>query len=329
MPANLNPEYFAAEKRYRQAGTTAEKIECLEEMLMVMPKHKGTDKLRADLRRRISKLKDAVVQAKKSVRRQDTAFQIDKEGAGQVMVVGPPNSGKSSLIKALTNAEPEISEAPLTTWKPLPGMMPIKDIQIQLVDTPPVNPNFSEPAMVELIKRTDLILIVTDLHADPNGQLEETVNWLEERRMVPSNVNKPIPDDRLLYHMPFVVAVNKNDDTSSDENLEIVKSLLDLNWPLLGISVKTGRNLDSLKKILLEGLEIIRVYSKIPGKNADMTAPFILKQGSSVQEFARQVHNDFAISLKIAKVWGEAVYDGQMVQHNHILSDGDVVELHI
>ncbi|UCF02183.1 MAG: 50S ribosome-binding GTPase, partial [Deltaproteobacteria bacterium] len=123
MPANLPPDYYEAEKRYRAAKTVPEKIAHLEDMLTIMPKHKGTDKLRAGLRKRISKLKTAV-QSKKSLGKRDSAFHIDKEGAGQVAVIGPANVGKSALVATLTNANPEVADFPLTTWKPTPGMMP-------------------------------------------------------------------------------------------------------------------------------------------------------------------------------------------------------------
>jgi len=141
MPANLPPEYFDAEKRYRAAKMPAEKIACIEELLSIIPKHKGTDKLRADLRRRLSKHKTAL-QVKKGTGKRTSAFCIDREGAGQVIVIGLANVGKSALVGALTNACPEVAAFPHTTWKPTPGMLPVENIQIQLVDTPPLNRDY-------------------------------------------------------------------------------------------------------------------------------------------------------------------------------------------
>jgi len=328
MPANLPPDYFEAEKRYRAAKTPADKIACLEDMLTIMPKHKGTDKLRAGLRKRISKLKSST-QAKKSVGKRESAFSIEREGAGLVVVVGPTNVGKSSLVATLTNANPEVADFPLTTWKPTPGMMPVENIQIQLVDTPPLNRDYMEPELLVLIRRADLILLVVDLQTDPVQQLEDTINLLEEHRIVSTHLHDTYTEQDLLNFIPFLVLANKNDDESTDENLEIFSELIDEDWPVLAVSVNSGRNLENLKRILVERLKIIRVYSKAPGKEPDRTSPFVLKKGSTMEDFAGKVHKDFAQKLKIAKVWGEGVFDGQMVQRDYVLQDGDVVELHI
>jgi ribosome-interacting GTPase 1 len=328
MPANLPPDYFDAEKRYRAAKTPTDKIACLEEMLTIMPKHKGTDKLRADLRRRISKLK-TTSKAKKSLGKRDSAFHIDKEGAGQVVVVGPANVGKSALVATLTNANPEVADFPLTTWKPTPGMMPVENIQIQLVDTPPLNRDYVEPELLDLLRRSDLILLVVDLQTDPVQQLEDTVIRLEQNRIVPLHLQDRYTDLRILQCVPFLVLANKNDDENTDENLEIFRELLEEDWPLVSASVKTGRNLETLKETLVKKLQIIRVYSKAPGKEPDLTSPFVLKEGSTVDDLASKIHKDFVAKLKVAKLWGVGVFDGQMVQRDHILRDGDVVELQI
>ena len=328
MPANLPPDYFEAEKRYREAKTSREKIACLEEMLTIMPKHKGTDKLRADLRKRISKLKDAS-QSKKGVSKRESAFNIDKEGAGQVVVVGPANVGKSAFVASLTNANPAVADFPLTTWKPTPGMMPVGNFQIQLVDTPPLNRDYVEPELLDLIRRADLILLMVDLQTDPVQQLEDTVALLDEHRIVPLRLKEQYADLRGLTLIPFLVLANKNDDENTQENYEIFRELLDDDWPMISISVTRGRNLDEMKQTLIHRLEIIRVYSKAPGKEADLSSPFVLKRGSTIEDFAGKVHKDFTNQLKIAKVWGAVVFDGQMVQRDHILQDGDIVELHI
>jgi ribosome-interacting GTPase 1 len=328
MPANLPPEYFEAEKRYRAAGSTAERIERLEELISTIPKHKGTDKLRAGFRRRLSKLK-ATADARKRPSRRDSAFSIDREGAGQVAVVGPTNVGKSALVAALTNATPEVSSSPFTTWEPTPGMMPVENIQIQLVDTPPLNRDFVEPRLLDLIRRSDLIVLVVDLQTDPLQQLEDTVGLLEEHRIVPQRLKDRYPKERGLAFIPLLVVVNKNDDGNSDEDFDIFRQLLEGDWPLLPLSASTGRNLEGLKQAVFERLEIIRVYSKPPGKKADLSAPFVLEEGSTVEDFAGKVHQDFLENLKSARVWGSATYDGQMVGRDHVLTDGDLVELRI
>jgi ribosome-interacting GTPase 1 len=327
MPTNLPPEYFEAEKQYRAATSPTEKIARLEELIGTIPKHKGTDKIRADLRRRLSKLRSAA-QTKKSLGRQESVYRIDQEGAGQVVVIGPANVGKSALVAALTNATPEVADFPFTTWTPTPGMMRIENIQVQLIDTPPLNREYLEPEMLDLIRRADLILLVVDLQTDPVHQLEETVELLAEHRILPGHLKNRYPRERSLTFIPFLVLVNKNDDERSDEDFAIFCELLEDDWPLLPLSATTGRNLELLKQTVIERLEVIRVYSKAPGQEPDFTAPFVMKRGGTVEDFAGKIHKDFVDSLKLARIWGDGVYDGQPVGRDHVLHDGDVVELH-
>jgi hypothetical protein len=328
MPINLPPEAIEAEQRYRAAKSVAEKIARLEEFISTIPKHKGTDKLRADLRKRLSKLKSAA-QSRKKVGRRDSAFHIDKEGAGQVVIIGPTNVGKSTLVATLTNARPEVADSPFTTWQPTPGMMPIENIQIQLVDTPPLNRDYVEPELLDLIRRADLVLLVVDLQAGPVQQLEDTIALLQEHRIVPCHLKDRYIKQRHMTFVPLLVLVNKNDDEDLDEDFQIFCELLEDDWPLLPISASTNRNLERLEQVVFERLEIVRVYSKPPGKEPDLSAPFVLNKGSTVAEFAGKVHQDFSESLKSARVWGDGVYDGQMVGRDHVLHDGDVVELRI
>jgi hypothetical protein len=326
MPTNLPPEYFEVEKRYRAAKSTEEKIACLQELLSTVPKHKGTDRLRADLRRKLSKLKTAS-QTRKGVSRQVSAFHIDKEGAGQVVVVGSANVGKSALVAALTNATPEVAAYPYTTWTPTPGMMPLEDIQIQLIDTPPLNMDYVEPELLNLIRRSDLMLLVVDLQAYPIQQLEDAIAFLQEHRIVPHHLKERHTEGRRPTFIPLLVAVNKNDDEGSDGDFEVLRELLGDEWPLIPMSATTGRNLEGLKWAVFKGLGIMRVYSKPPGEQPDLEAPFVLQEGTTVGEFAGKVHQDFLKNLKSARVWGSAAYDGQMVSRDHVLQDGDVVEL--
>lgn len=328
MPTNLPPEYFEADRRYRAAQTTADKIACLEELLGTIPKHKGTDKLRADLRRKLSRLKSEA-QARKGTSRQVSAYSIDREGAGQVVVVGPTNVGKSALVAALTNATPEVSASPYSTWQPTPGMMPVKDIQVQLIDTPPLDRDFVEPDLLDLIRRSDLILLMVDLWTDPVQQLEDAIALLQEHRVVPLHLKNRFKEQRRLTFVPLLVLPNKYDDEESDVYLEIFYGLIEGNWPILPISASTGRNLDRLKRTVFDRLGIVRVYSKVPGLEADLDTPFVMKKGSTVADFARNVHQDFYENLKTARVWGSALYDGQLVGRDHVLEDGDVVELRI
>ncbi|MGD2207411.1 MAG: 50S ribosome-binding GTPase [Anaerolineae bacterium] len=326
MPTNLPPEAMEAERRYRAAQAIEEKITSLEEYISLIPKHKGTDHLRADLRRKLSKLKDSA-QMRKKVSKRVSVYSIDKEGAGQLVIVGMPNVGKSALVAALTNATPEVSEAPFTTWEPTPGMMPVNNIQVQLIDTPPLNQDYIEPELLNLIRRADLVLLMIDVQTHPVQQLKEAIAILEEHRIVPLHRQDQYSETHRVNFKPLLVLVNKCDDEEADELFEIFCELVEEDWPLLSISAMTGRNADRLKQTVYEQLGIMRIYSKAPGKEPDYDAPFVMETGGTVEQFARKIHQDFSEKLKAARVWGTGVYDGQMVGRDHILHDGDVVEL--
>jgi ribosome-interacting GTPase 1 len=328
MPANLPPAYLEAEKRCREEKTPDAKVEVLEEMLTILPKHKGTDKLRADLRRRISKFKDQALH-KKGVSKRKTAFSIDKEGAAQVVVVGSPNAGKSALVDILTNASPEVADFPHTTQKPTPGMVPYEDIQFQLVDTPPITRDYVDPLMGDLIRRADIVVILLDLYADTLQQFEDIMYILQTFRIFSEET--PIPED--LTKPPFIkkifVVTNKMDKPEDEEDFETFLELTEVTLPCLGISVRTGKNLMAFVEKIYDLSQVIRVYTKTPGKEPDMKSPFVIPRESTLEEMAGKVHKDFVEKFKHAKIWGKSVRDGQMVQRDYIMQDGDVVEMHI
>jgi small GTP-binding protein len=328
MPTNLPPEAQEAERRYRDAETIDEKITTLEEYISAIPKHKGTDHLRADLRRKLSKLRETA-QGRKRTAKQASVFHIDPEGVGQVVIIGPPNAGKSSLVASLTNANPEVAEYPFTTWTPTPGMMEVENVQIQLIDTPPLNKDFVEPEMLNLLRRADLILLMIDLQGFPIQEIEDSIAILEENRIVPSHRQELYQGERRPTVVPLLVLANKCDDERCEEDFEVLCELLEGQWPLLPISVTTGRNIEQMKRTIFEQLGVIRVYAKPPGKEPDLSAPFVLDKGSTVEEFAAKVHRDFVVSLKSARLWGSGTYDGQMVGRDHVLHDGDIVELKV
>lgn len=326
MPTNLPPDYYEAEKVYKEASTPQEKAAALEELLSTIPKHKGTDHLRADLRRKLAKLKESAEAARKKGGGFATAYHIDREGAGQVVLVGLANTGKSALVQALTNAEPEVSPAPFTTWEPTPGMMPVENIQVQLIDTPPFQAEYVDPELINLVRRADLLLIVVDLITYPVQQLEETLEILASHRIIPAEMLVGEPERRYSYP-PVLVLVNKCDSDEDEETFHIFCELLDTPLPCLPVSAETGRNFDALKQAVMARLRVIRVYARPPGKEPDFTAPFVLKQGSTVLDFARKVHKDFSKNLSAARVWGSSQFDGQKVQRDYVLADGDIIEL--
>ena len=329
MPTNLPADYFNAEERFRSATTTEDKIKHLEEMMGTIPKHKGTDHLRADLRKKLSKLKTAAT-SKKTSKKQVSAYHINKEGAGQIIIIGTTNVGKSSLVANQTNADPEISAVPFTTWSAMPGMMMIDNIQVQLIDTPPFSEEYIDPEFLNLIRRVDLVLIMIDLHAHPVQQFEFVLQKLQENRIAPKHLEGKIEVEGFLLHVPTLVVVNKYDNEEFEEHYQIFQELLGQEYPMVPVSVQTGYNMDTLKQTIFEKLVVIRVYSKAPGKDVDKTAPFVVEQGIQLGDFAGKVHKDFQEKLKSAKIWGtSADFPGQMVSRDHVLEDEDVVELQI
>src|SRR4030042_6269009 len=176
MPANLPPQYFDAEKRLRQAKTPEDKIEALEAMLAIMPKHKGTDHLHGDLRRRIAKLTE---EAERKAATSRASFYIRKEGAGQIALVGLPNVGKSQLLATVTDALPEIADYPFTTKSPNIGMMKFENIQVQLVDAPPITSHESRLWLNNVARNADLVAIIVDLSMNPIEEVEATLKELD------------------------------------------------------------------------------------------------------------------------------------------------------
>jgi ribosome-interacting GTPase 1 len=325
MPANLPPQYFEAEKRYRSAKEPEEKIAALEEMLAIMPHHKGTDKLQAALRQKIAKFSQEAERKFATARR--AGFYIKREGAGQVMLVGPANVGKSQLLAAVTEAIPEIAEYPFTTKTPTPGMMKFEDIQIQLVDTPPVGYKEVRVLLSNVLRNADLIAIVIDLSREPISQVEATMQGLREARIEPLNGDTQATPGS--YPRRMLLVGNKNELAGTNENWERLRSRYAKLFPLVSISAREVRGLEEFKRAIYQALNIIRVYTKTPGSKADLTDPMVLKKGSTLEEAAESLHKDFYQNLKYAVVWGSGKYDGQRVSKGHALQDGDVVEFHI
>lgn len=325
MPANLTPEYLEAEKQFKSVKTAEEKIAALEQMLATIPRHKGTEKLQAGLKRRLSKLRAAG--EKKPASRADVIHRVEREGAGQVALVGPPNSGKSSLVRGLTHATPEVAEYPFTTRLPVPGMMAFEDVQIQLVDLPAVHPDFSEPWVSQIVRNADAALLVVDL-SDPDllEDLECTLNQVQEGKVLLGSGRPPETPGWLVK--PALLLGNKLDAPGAQDELDVLKDLYGQRFSILPVSAGTGEGLSELRRALFDLLRLIRVYTKIPGKKADVTSPYVLKRGCRLIEFAAHVHKDFVSQLKFARVWGHGKFEGQMVNREYVLADKDIVELH-
>jgi len=324
MPANLPPQYFEAEKNYRAAKTPAEKIAALEEMLAIMPKHKGTDHLRAELRSRIAKLTQ---QAAKKSGAQRASMLIEKEGAAQVAVVGLPNAGKSQLVASVTNASPTVADYPFTTYTAIPGMMEFENIQIQLLDTPPLVPQAMEWWLPHLLRRADALLIMVDLSDNPLAQMESLLEQLGKMR-IGIGVDK-VAEELILSRKKALLVGNKLDLPGAQENYAVLEQKYGEHLPMLAISARNKIGLEELKLKVYQVLDIVRVYTKAPGQKPDFTEPIILERGSTLADAAEAVHKDFRAKLKYARLWGSGKHDGIMVKRDHILQDGDIIELHM
>jgi ribosome-interacting GTPase 1 len=328
VPANLTPQYHDAEERFKAAATHAAKIEALHEMLAVIPKHKGTEKLQADLKRRLSRLEDEEASIARSGPRRVDPGHVHREGAGQWVLLGPPNSGKSSLLAALTHAHPEIGDYPFTTRAPLPGMTAFEDVPMQLVDTPPVSVDHTEPYLVNLAHNADGLLLVFYVAADDVADSARLLSDLLSRARVWPR-SRPLPPDAppFLLSKPVVVLLNKG-DVDDGTFAALAREAIGADIPFFSVSARTADGLPALREALFRELRKIRVYGKEPGHKPDFDRPFVLAEGATIHDFATHVHKEIAERLKFARIWGHAKFDGQQVDRHHVLADKDVVELH-
>ncbi len=344
MPTNVTPEYKKAEEAFRQAREPRDKLACLKEMLSTIPKHKGTEHLQADIKSRIKQLTEELAGPKKGGARTGPSYTVRPEGAAQVALIGPPNAGKSALHARLTGSRTEVGPYPFTTRLPIPGMLPMEDVHFQLVDLPPVSADYLEPWFPNALQPADAALLVVDLN-DPEcldhviairERLAEKRITLLERwpgfkgskdRAAPADADD-IPDPFGIY-LPTLLIANKSDLDPDPEEVEVLEELLGVRFPALATSAETGAGLDRIGPLLFEGLEVVRVYTKAPGKPPDSERPFTVRRGDNVLTVARLVHKELAESLQFARIWGSAVFDGQQVGPEHPVADRDVVELHI
>jgi uncharacterized protein len=326
MPANLTAAYRTAEAAYKAAVTREEKLAALEEMLRAIPKHKGTEKMQAGLRSRISKLKKEPASKKAGAR--GPSHRIPREGAGQVVLVGAPNAGKSSLVAHLTAADPDVAPYPMSTREATPGMMPYGDIAFQLVDLPPLCDEYVESWVYDLVRAADLAWLVVSLDAPLEGA--ETVERLlagKAIQLLPAHFEPPEDRRPGWIYLPTLLVVTGVDRPGARGDIEVLEELTDLDWRPMGVSALSGEGLKTLGDRTFEALDIIRVYTREPGHEPDLEHPFTLPRGSTVGNLARAIHADIAARLKWARVWGSSAFDGQRVMAEHVLQDGDVVEI--
>jgi len=384
MPANVTPEYLAAEEEYRRARTPKEKLKALEKMLSLIPKHKGTEKMQMQIKRKISKTKEEMeTRVRKSSR--GPTFNVKKEGAAQIALVGLPNSGKSLILHQLTNADVTVDNYPFTTKMPTPGMMEYKDVQIQLVEIPAIIKDVSLGKgfglqILSAIRAADAVALIIDLSLNPLEQMKTILDELEKGGI---KLNEEPPDleivkkaeggidirgkqffsgdeqimkelllkekihnaiivfrsettleqfqealDESKAFRPAIILATKGDIKNSKRNFAVLKKYYS-DYDIVPISAEKKINLEHVQESIYKSLNIIRVYTKTPGEEVAYP-PITMKPHSTVYKAAGRVHKQFQRKFKYAKIWGpSAKYDGQKVGSDHVLQDGDIVEVHI
>lgn len=329
MPANLTPQYHKAESQYRAAQTPSEELECLQIMLREIPKHKGTDKLQAELKAKIAKVK--VEAAKPVPKTGKPSVKIPRQGAGRVLLIGPPNCGKSQLLASLTNATPEIADYPFTTQSPQLGMMHFEDCPLQLIDLPPISADFFDNEVLNLVRGADLVLLVIDLGND--SLIEDTQFILERFSNGKTRFGRESEldeDDIGTTYTRTLVVFNKADAPDAEGRFEMLTEYIKFDFDFVRVSATTRENLESIPKEVFSRLELVRVYTQNPReKKPDLTKPFTIRRGETLVEVAMQIHRDFGEKLQSARVWGSAVHDGTVVKPEYTPQDRDIVELNI
>ncbi|MGD8340246.1 MAG: TGS domain-containing protein [Gammaproteobacteria bacterium] len=336
MPTNVSPEYKKAEQSFRAARDEKERLDCLREMLRTIPKHKGTEHLQADIKSRIKALSDELSGPRKGGKRSGPVHSIRPEGAAQVAMLGPPNSGKSSLHAKLTGSRAQIGPYPHTTHELMAGMIPFADISFQLIDMPAVSADFVAPWIQTALTPADAALLVVDLSDPAAPEAVGLVRELLEQKNVTLTAEWPVSaaavsedEDLFRVRLPTLLVGNKSDLASDPGELGALLELAGVDFPAVAVSAETGAGLEQIGTFLFEHLAIVRVYTKMPGKPAETDKPFTVRKGATVHDVAALVHRDIAGSLRYARAWGDAVYDGQQVGPEHPVADGDIVELHM
>ena len=338
MPANLSPEYKAAEAAYRQATAPKERLERLREMLRTIPKHKGTEHLQADIKTRIRQLTEELAAGRKGGARSGPSHVVRPEGAAQLALLGPPNTGKSTLHDRLTGSRAAGGPYPFTTQLPQPGMLPYEDVHLQLVDLPPITAEYTAPWIVNALQPADAALLVVDVAApDCLDRLSDLLAALASRKitLVP-DWERPRTDaeggsgfeDPFAIRLPAaLIAARADQSPNVEEEVEVLQELLDVRYPSMAVSARTGSGLEALAGWLFRTLEVVRVYTKAPGRPPDFSQPFTVRRGDTVYDVARMVHQEIADRFKFGRLWRNAAANGRQVGRDYRVADRDVLEL--
>ncbi|GIX03210.1 MAG: GTP-binding protein [Planctomycetaceae bacterium] len=329
MPANLTPQYQKAEEAYRRAQTTQERLEALETMLQLVPKHKGTEKLQADIKTRIKEVRLELEAERKAPRVVGKTYRFPRQGAATLVIVGAPNAGKSRLLKELTHADPIVADYPFSTREPLPGMMAWQDVSVQLIDTPPITPEHFEPYLLNLVRTADGALLVFDGSNDEAP--EQTLHvWeqLRQRHTLLSDHTGLDANDFSLVHVRTLLVVTHADDPDVSTRLEFFHDCAPQRFAECLVELSKAADRERLRDTIYRFTNTIRVYTKAPGKPADWNAPYTLPAGSTIEDLAAKIHRDLAEKVKSARLWRDGQSDPHIVGREFPLQDRDLVELH-
>ncbi|MDO5309885.1 MAG: TGS domain-containing protein [Planctomycetia bacterium] len=331
MAANLTPQYLRAEEEYRRAQTLEDELKWLQVMFAEIPKHKASEKMQVMLKTKISDVKKEIEASRGAKKSTGKSVKIPRQGAGTAVIIGGPNSGKSQLLTYLTKAKPEVAPYPFTTQNSTPGMMAWNDVFVQLIDTPPITPDFFESYLYGYIRAAELALLMVDL-GDEDG-IQQCIDVLtrfkdaKTRLAVESGLDED--DVGVSYTKTFIV-LNKSDLPDYQERLELFHEFCPTPFQEFQISALDGSGVEQLRDAIYHAMNVIRVYTKQPTKKeADRERPFTLKEGSTVFDLCDQIHKDYAQKFKFARVWGANVHDGTVVKGDYVVADQDVVEINV
>jgi ribosome-interacting GTPase 1 len=377
LPTNVTPEFDRQRIIYEETEDLAQRIVELEKLLSLAPRHKGAERMKGDYRKKLAVLK-AQLEKKRDLDRARRSGGgpeegvVRKEGAGQVCLIGVTNSGKSTLINAVSNADFDVGDYPFTTPIPTPAML-------TLVFEGSHEAGIGRQALA-VARNSDCIALIIDLSQDIDsqmntilgeldaarirlnreksairiervglgghmlygaqnfqGDIEEVKEYLSARRITNIIVRfqKPATFDQLVDAMDSSVAyvralvvATKGDSEGSEARYKELEEKYSDRFDIIPVSAETNENLDGMSWAFYEHLDILRVYTKIPGKHRE-DKPIVLPEGSVVEDAAMKVHKELFVERFRSAVILRAndKIKRRTVGLNYPLIDGDILQL--
>lgn len=358
MPSNISVEYALAQQKFIAAKTPEEKLAALLEMKSFVPTHKGAEKMRSDLNRRISELKSEIEKQKMQGSKKGAgapSMYIRKDGTGQIVIVGLPNSGKSWFLNKIVGKKiAEETPYPFATKEPAPGMFDYDGAQIQLVELPALIEGSSEGKaqgreIIGVIRNADAIVFTITSDEDKAlllGELSKSYIYINKSRPPIKVTVSSFPGiqisgkEYLAFPMEQLEGYLKNSGFSNAQVIvfgkinsldEVAEALNEkiVYRPAIFVNPYevTDHLVVNIKDQMFLMLGKMLVFTKKPGHDADMSDPLSVPKGATVLDVAKILHKDFAKNLKFAKVWGSTKFEGQRVGPEYVLKNKDIVEI--